>query len=139
MSWGDEIRTPLFNDWQRKAAWVLVVVAIVFWLWFGIGSAVVEEGGWFNWLMHILFPGGIFILSALIALRWQRIGGVILTILGLIAVALSLLSLVRNGGEPSMAVMMLITLALPPFLSGILFLVAARRERKASRSKPSEP
>lgn len=138
MPLGDRNQTSSAVDWQERAAWILVVIAIVFWLWFGIGSAIVEGGGWFNWLMHILFPGGIFIISALIALRWRRAGGVMLTILGVFAVALSMLGFVQNGNAPSMAIMMLLTLALPPLLAGLLFLAAARREREVSQKDMTE-
>jgi len=40
--------------WQRSMARILMIIAIVFWLWFGIGSAYVEGAGPLNWLTHIL-------------------------------------------------------------------------------------
>ena len=137
MSWGNQDRTPLIVDWERKAAWILAIVAIVFWLWFGIGSAMVEEGGWFNWLMHILIPGGLFFIAALIAVRWQVVGGVLLTIMGVIAVALSLVGFLRSAFAPTTMIMMLLTLSLPPLLSGILFLVDVRKARLESRENRS--
>jgi hypothetical protein len=137
MSWGDRDRASVVVDWRRKVAWILVIVAIVFWLWFGIGSAMVEEGGWFNWLMHILIPGGIFILSALITLRWQQVGGVALTIMGVIAIAMSLIGFIRGTTALAAMIMMLLTLSFPPLISGILFLVDARRAKVVSRKLQS--
>ncbi|MFQ5858665.1 MAG: hypothetical protein ACE5LU_23945, partial [Anaerolineae bacterium] len=60
--------------WQRSTAWVLMIIAIVFWLWFGIGSAYVERAGPLNWLMHILMPAGIFILSIPSTSSGRRLG-----------------------------------------------------------------
>ena len=127
---GEELH-PEARDWHRKAAWILVIVTIVFWLWFGIGSALVEGGGWFNWLMHIFFPGGIFIFSALLALRWQRLGGVLLIGLGIFVLVLSMVAFFRNTNGASTTIMMLLTLALPPSTSGILFLVGARKPKES--------
>jgi hypothetical protein len=62
-----------------------MIIAIVFWLWFGIGSAYVERAGPVNWLIHILVPGGIFILSTLVAWRWPGIGGTLLVLEGIAA------------------------------------------------------
>jgi hypothetical protein len=137
MSWEDRDRASVVVDWRRKVAWILVIVAIVFWLWFGIGSAMVEEGGWFNWLMHILIPGGIFILGALITLRWQRVGGVVLTIMGFTAIAMSLIGFIRGATALAAMIMMLLTLSFPPLISGILFLVDARRAKVVSRKLQS--
>jgi hypothetical protein len=116
--------------WQCRGAWILVIIVIVFWLWFGIGSAIVEGGGWFNWFMHILIPGGIFILSALVAWRWERIGGILLTIEGVIATVFVLVGFISDRLFPSTLLMMLLTLALPPLIGGILLLVCAEQRKR---------
>jgi hypothetical protein len=134
----DQDNASVVVDWRRKVAWILVIVAIVFWLWFGIGSAMVEEGGWFNWLMHILIPGGIFILSALIALRWQRVGGAVLSIMGVTAIAMSLIGFIRGATALATMIMMLLTLSFPPLISGMLFLVDARKAKAVSRKIRSD-
>ena len=109
--------------WQCRGAWILIIVAIVFWLWFGIGSAIVEGDGWFNWFMHILIPGGIFIFSAIVALRWERIGAILFTFEGVVATGIIVVALVSRRLVPSTLLMMLLTLALPPLIGGILLLV----------------
>lgn len=126
MSWGNRDQPFIISNLQRTAAWILVVVAIVFWLWFGIGSAMVEGRGWFNWFMHMLIPGGLFVFSAFVALRWQLVGGMLFTILGVLAVGVSVAGFLREANALGTTVMMLITLALPPLFSGFLFLVDAR-------------
>lgn len=115
--------------WQCRGAWILVIVAIVFWLWFGIGSAAVEDAGWFNWLMHILIPGGVFIISAAIAWRWGRIGGVTLIFEGVVAIVFIVLGLLADRLQPSTVFLMLLTLALPPLIAGILFLICAKQSK----------
>ena len=116
--------------WQRSAARVLMIVAIVFWLWFGIGSAYVENAGPFNWLMHILVPGGIFILSMLVAWRWEGIGGALLVLEGLAALGFIVRAFVRGSFTASTLLLMCLTLGLPPLAAGILFLICWRRSRR---------
>jgi len=107
----------------------MVIIAIVFWLWFGIGSAYVERAGPFNWLMHILVPGGIFVLSALLAWRWEAIGGALLVSEGVVALAFIVTTFIAGRFTTSTLVLMSITLALPPLAAGVLFLLCWRKSR----------
>ena len=116
--------------WQRPAARVLMIIATVFWLWFGIGSAYVENAGPFNWLMHVLVPGGIFILSMLVAWRWEAIGGALLVLEGLAALGFIVRAFVRGSFTASTLLLMCLTLGLPPLAAGILFLICWRRSRR---------
>lgn len=116
--------------WQRSAARVLMIIAIVFWLWFGIGSAYVERAGPFNWLMHTPVPGGIFILSTLVAWRWEGIGGPLLALEGIAALRFIVRAFLLGSLTASTLVLMCLTLGLPPLAAGILFLVCWQRSRK---------
>lgn len=113
--------------WQRSSARVLMVIAIVFWLWFGIGSAYTENAGLFNWLMHILMPGGVFILSALVTWRWEGIGGVLLVLEGLVALGFIVHAFLGGRFTASTLLLMCLTLGLPPLAAGILFLICWRK------------
>jgi len=116
--------TKVQFTWQRSSARVLMIIAIVFWLWFGIGSAYVENAGPFNWLMHILVPGGIFILlSTLVAWRWEGIGGALLALEGLVALGFIVRAFFLGNFTASGLVLMCLTLGLPPLAAGVLFLV----------------
>ena len=115
--------------WQRPAGLVLMIIAIVFWLWFGIGSAYAENAGLFNWLMHILVPGGIFILSTLVAWRWEGIGGVLLALEGLGALSFIVRAFLLANFTASGLVLMCLTLGLPPLAAGVLFVICWRRSR----------
>ena len=113
--------------WQRSTAWVLVIIAIVFWLWFGIGSAYVERAGPVNWLMHILVPGGIFVLSTLVAWRWQGIGGVLLMLEGIAALGFIARAFLWGRFTTPTLMLMCLTLGLPPLVAGILFLTCWKK------------
>jgi hypothetical protein len=115
--------------WQRSAALILMIIAIVFWLWFGIGSAYVEKAGLFNWLMHILVPGGIFSLSTLVAWRWEGIGGALLVLEGLAALSFIVRAFLLGNFTASGLVLMCLTLGLPPLAAGVLFVICWRISR----------
>jgi len=109
------------RTWHWGAAFILIVIAVVFWLWFGIGSAFVTQGTALDWFMYLMMPGGIFIISALIAWRWSRAGGVILALEGSVALVFVIRAYVVGNYEPSTFILMIVTLCLPPLVSGILF------------------
>ena len=115
--------------WQRSSARVLMVITIVFWLWFGIGSAYVETAGLFNWLMHILVPGGVFALSTLVAWRWEGIGGALLALEGLAALSFIVRAFLLANFTASGLVLMCLTLGLPPLAAGILFVICWQHSR----------
>jgi len=118
------------HAWQRSMARILMIIAIVFWLWFRIGSAYdVEGAGPLNWLMHILVPGGIFILSTLVAWRWEGIGGVLLVLEGLVALGFIVRAFLGGRFTTSTLTLMCLTLGLPPLAAGILFLLCRQKSR----------
>lgn len=118
---------------HRSAARVLMVVATAFWVWFGVGSAYVERGGSLNWLMHIMVPAGVFILSALAAWRWEGIGGGLLMLEGIAALAFILYAFFRGKFTASTLILMGLTLGLPPLAAGLLFLVSWQQSRGPKR------
>ena len=119
--------TSIQLAWQRRAALILMVVAIVFWMWFGIGSAYVEQLGPFNWVTHIVVPGGMFILSLLLAWHREAPGGAVLVVEGILAMAFVSRAFLSGQFTTSTFVLMCLTLALPPVAAGILFLVHWRQ------------
>jgi hypothetical protein len=68
---------------MRPLAWTLIVLVTAFWLWFGIASAAAERLGGINWLGHIVVPGGVLVVTALIAWRWPVAGAALLIAEGL--------------------------------------------------------
>ncbi|MBL7184453.1 MAG: hypothetical protein ISS50_08390 [Anaerolineae bacterium] len=117
--------TNVQYTWQRSTARVLMIITIVFWLWFGIGSAYVERASLLNWLMHTPVPGGTFILSlsTLVAWRWEGIGGTLLALEGIVALGFITGTFLWGSFTASTLVLMCLTLGLPPLAAGILFLI----------------
>ena len=113
----------------RSIARGLMIVTIIFWLWFGIGSAYVENGGPINWLMHLLLPAGIFILSSLITYRWGGIGGGLLAFEGILAFGFILNAYLQGRLIASTLLLMCLTLGLPPLAAGILFIIFWKQSR----------
>ena len=107
----------------------MMIIAIVFWLWFGVGSAYTENAGLFNWLMHILAPGGKFTLSTLIAWRWEAIGGALLVLEGIVALGFIVRAFLWESFTASTLVLMCLTLGLPPLAAGVLFLLCRQKSR----------
>lgn len=123
--------------WQRRVGAILMVVAIVFWLWFGIGSAYLERLGPMNWFMHIVVPGGLFILSTALAWRLEAPGGAVLCAEGLTALAFVTRAYRAGNFDLSSWILMCLTLALPPLAAGILFLLHWRAGACGGRSASS--
>jgi hypothetical protein len=121
--------TKVQCTWQRSTARILMVIAIVFWLWFGIGSAYVERAGPVNWLMHILVPGGIFILSTLVTWCWPSIGGTLLVLESIVALGFIVRAFLWGKFTTSTLTLMCLTLSLPPLVAGILFLLSWYKSR----------
>ena len=78
-------------------------------------------------------PGLLFLVSTLLAWRWQRPGGVVLLTEGLVlAVGYPL---VMHGSLPTPTIAFtLATISLPPLAAGILFLLARTRARTGGDS-----
>lgn len=115
--------TEFLYQWLRLLAWMLALIAIGFWLWFGIGSAYVEQLGSINWVIHILVPGGIFLLSALVAWRWEGLGGALFVLEGLIALGFVVFAFVWRDSPLLTTILLGVTLVLLPLAAGVLFLV----------------
>ena len=115
--------------WLRRLGLGIGCLASAFWIWFGVASAAGERLGSFNWILHLLLPGGVLAASLLIALRWEGLGGALLALEGL-AVAVAYPWMTWSRFPLTTIAFVLLTLALPPLLAGILFLADAPRWRR---------
>lgn len=107
--------------WMRFLAWTLIVLVTAFWLWFGIASAVAERLGVLNWIGHIVVPGGVLVVTALIAWRWPMVGASLLIAEGLF-VAIGYPLTFGRRFPLFTTVMVWLTMALPPAVAGVLLL-----------------
>ncbi len=118
--------------WQRSTARVLMIIAMVFWLWFGIGSSYAGRAGPLTRLLHMPVPGGVFILSMLLSWRWEGIGGALLVLRGIVALGFIVQGFLRGTFTTSNPILMCLTLALPPLAAGVLFLTCWRQSAVAN-------
>jgi len=90
------------------------------WVFFGVASALGERLSPFGVLMHAAVPGGIFLISAAIAWKWETTGGVLLILEGLLVCAVY--PVWEHSRFPvSTILFVLLTMALPPIVAGCLF------------------
>ncbi len=112
--------------WMRPLAWTLIVLVTAFWLWFGIASAVAERLGAMNSLGHIVVPGGVLVVTALIAWRWPAAGAALFIAEGVFVAVGYPLTFGRRFPAFT-TVMVLLTMAAPPILAGALLLLDRRQ------------
>jgi hypothetical protein len=60
----------------------IVLLAGLFWTWFGIASGIAEGGGILGTFMHTLMPGLVLLGITYVAWRWPIVGGVLLIATG---------------------------------------------------------
>jgi hypothetical protein len=107
--------------------WVARAVAAFwagFWLWFGAASAIAGHQPWLQVLYWACRPGAIFAALAAAAWRWPRVGGALLVLTSIVVAGWYA---VWFGHMPlATKALTLATFALPPLISGILFLAHKR-------------
>ena len=99
------------------------IVALIWagwWTLFGLLSGIGEGLDVLGVIMHLTVPGLIFLAAALVAWRWEVAGGILLVVEGVLA-----LFYFPFAREP----FGLLTLALPPVIAGVLFLIAGLTNR----------
>ena len=96
------------------AAWAL------FWLWFGVASAIHERLPWQGVTLYALRPGLIFVAIVVIAWLWPRPGGVLLVVTGFVLAAWY--GIYYGHMPTNTKLFVLSTIALPPLLGGLILL-----------------
>jgi len=66
----------------RMVFLAIVLLAGLFWTWFGIASGIGEGGGILGTFMHTLMPGLVMLGITYVAWRWPIVGGVLLIAMG---------------------------------------------------------
>jgi hypothetical protein len=111
---------------------ILCILAILFVSLFALDSFSSERTFWQNiaaLLMHLI-PSFVLIAILIIAWKWEKTGGLILTIIGLaFSIFLFIFNYKRNH---SVGTSLLITLmlAIPFVLAGILFILSHFKKKK---------
>jgi hypothetical protein len=108
----------------RIVARSIVIVISLVWLWFGISSAW-HEGGLLSWVLHLLLPGGIVLMTLVVSLRWERLGALMLVVEGVFFTSWVLLTASIAVVTPLGITVLLGILGLPLLIAGALLLTAA--------------
>lgn len=109
----------------RVAARSIVIVASLVWLWFGITSAW-EEGTVLSWILHLLLPGGMMLLTVAISLKWERLGALLFVAEGVFLTTWVLWSASVSEVTKWGLIVLLGILGMPLLIAGALLLTAAR-------------
>jgi hypothetical protein len=109
----------------RIAARSIVIVLALVWLWFGVSSAW-HGGDALSWVLHLLLPGGILLITLAVSLKWERLGGLLFVSEGVFFTAWVLLTASVVVITPWGLTVLLSILGVPLLLVGGLLLTTAR-------------
>ena len=116
--------------WIRIIARLIALLWAGFWVFFGVASGMDEGMSVAGIFMHALLPGLVFLASMIIPWKWELWGGILLILEGLFVCAAY--PLWAQGKFPlSTVVDVLLTMGLPPIVSGIIFLIISRKPKPA--------
>ena len=112
---------------------ILCILAILFVSLFALDSFSSERTFWQNttaFLMHLI-PSFVLLASLIIAWKWEKVGGIILTILGVaFSIFIFVFNYKRNQFPVMTCLMQALVIAMPFVLSGILFILSHYRKKK---------
>jgi ABC-type uncharacterized transport system permease subunit len=112
--------------WLRIGGLALALVWAGWWTFFGIASGIGEKMSPAGVFAHATLPGLIFCGSVAIAWWKESIGGIVLLLEGVVALIAYPLMTYHNFPLSTIAFVIL-TMALPPLLAGLLLIVDGRK------------
>ena len=114
------------RNWLRFAARVLILCWVGFWGFFIVASILSEPfqtTAFVPIAIYLLF----FVIPVFIAWRWERIGGVLLLLIGhAVFVVYPMVMKVSLFT----VLMVYLTMAFPPLIAGLLFFISRRKSNK---------
>ncbi|HEY3295182.1 MAG TPA: hypothetical protein VGL38_07070 [bacterium] len=115
----------MLHRFLRYTGRTIALLWALLWIFFGAASgfgAGESLGGIF---VHTLMPGMVFLISALVAWKWDVLGGILLMAEGL--AVLVRYPFMARGFPSETIVFVLLTMVLPPLAAGGLLLLGRRR------------
>ena len=112
---------------------ILCILAILFISLFALDSVSSERTFWQNAtaLLMNLIPSFVLLAALIIAWKWEKTGGIILTIIGLaLSIFVFVLNYKRNQFSVANSLKNALILAIPFVLAGILFILSHHRKKK---------
>ncbi|MDY7039271.1 MAG: hypothetical protein SVX38_00220 [Chloroflexota bacterium] len=125
--------------WLRRLGWVILLLAAGFWTLFTGGEVVSglvsDDPEAATALVGGLMEFAVFAVplwvGAILVWRWPPVGAALLLLDGVVLMITFVVRVLTFYVSPAALVMTALTLGLPPLASGLLFLVAWRRGKKA--------
>ena len=112
---------------------ILCIFAILLISLFSLDSFSSERTFWQNtsaFLMHLI-PSFILLAVLIIAWKWEKVGGIILTIIGLaFSIFIFVFNYKRNHFPVMTCLLQTLVVAIPFVLAGILFILSHYRKKK---------
>ena len=122
-----------FTKVLQWTARILCILAILFVSLFALDSFSSERTFWQNaaaLLIHLL-PSFVLLAVLIIAWKWEMIGGIILTIIGVIFfIAVAYINYKRNQVSLFYSLTTASMICIPFILAGILFIISHFRKKK---------
>ena len=122
--------------WRGQAAKALVIMAAIFWFWYGVSLAQITEEGLRLSLWRILAPDGILALTSLVAGHSALVGGALFLAEGMTILAYAIWSCARGDISAIRLEVMAVTLSFPLLGAGYLWLAlwsGSRSGKKEAR------
>jgi Tfp pilus assembly protein PilN len=111
---------------------ILVILAILFVSMFALDSFSSERTFWQNaaaFLMHLI-PSFVLAGILIIAWKWEKAGGIILTIVGLVFSVLIFIMNFNRNHSIWMSLWIVLLICIPFVLAGILFIMSYYQKKK---------
>ena len=131
MTWIRRPKRIAVKRWMVYGARALALLWAGFWIYFFVGSVVVEPPAG-----YVMVVGAavllLFVILALVPWRWEAAGGLLLVVMSLligVTYAIASGAIVRRDGSRLPVAIRAITTAVftgPPLVAGILFLIHRR-------------
>lgn len=126
-------RYPRVVYWAPR---ILLIVAILFISLFALDSFSSSYTFWQNtaaFMLHLV-PSFILIVLLIIAWKWEKTGGIILTLLGLVFCVFIFMVNYKRTHSLSFSLLLVLEICVPFVLAGILFILSHySNKRKLSR------
>ena len=118
----------MFYRWLRYIARTISLLWAMLWVFFGAASGFGEGESPGGILIHTAMPGLLFLISTLAAWKWEFTGGILLMLEGLSV--MFVYPMMARTFPTSTIIFVLLTMALPPLISGLLLLFSSRSTRR---------
>ncbi len=114
---------------------ILVILAILFVSMFALDSFSSERTFWQNALALLIHLIPSFVLTGIliVAWKWEKIGGIMLTVVGVVLSVLVFMLNFKRNHSFWMSLLIVLMICIPFVVAGVLFIVSDYRKKKELR------